>query len=88
MKKFILLAFLLLTVLSFSKERFVNMCRITSKSQKFNSLNCKSLESGKNFTFHLGKGMDLDEFIIGEVYRMDFVDDPGYFLLTDFGIVN
>ncbi|WP_369710495.1 hypothetical protein AB8B22_06415 [Leptotrichia sp. HSP-334] len=61
MKKLIFGAFLLFSVIGFS--RYVERCSITSEDS------CVSLESGKKFTF---RGYPFEGFRYGAVYRVYF----------------
>lgn len=72
MKKMILLIFLMLGVLSFS--RIVNKCEVITP------YSCRSLESGKVFNFNWDMYTFSNE-TIGNVYRVEFYGE-GYEDLT------
>ena len=80
MKKLIFGAFLLFSVIGFS--RYVERCRITGP------LSCKSLDSGKVFNFDKEKSEWFNINQEGYIYKVTFYGD-GYddLILTDFEYV-
>ena len=84
LKKFLVL-FLLLS--SFSFSRFVNECRVLSRDLYDYNFRCRSLESGKIFTFHMPGGVNgyawTEYHKIGRVYKIFFHEEYGSYILEN-----